>query len=297
MKKGSTMKFFKNVYIAVTALFLILPGARAGEGETKVTNETPVVRQKTPEGIEYGTWGNPALKPAPTLVMLASTIDGTLGESYFRQCGNKLGELGYLVVSIDLPCHGDQVFAGEPDGLSGWSHRTSKGRDFVAESNARLTKVLDHLITTGLTDPEQIAAGGTSRGGFLAIHFAAHDRRVGCVAGFAPVTELTALQEFRDTSKYPLVGKLSLKHQAKKLAGRPVWIIIGDRDERVGTQHAIELATCLSAVAKEQDIASNVELHVVSEPRGHTTPQGAAQHAANWIHQHLASRDTARLLP
>jgi hypothetical protein len=38
------------------------------------------------------------------------------------------------------------------------------------------------------------------------------------------------------------VKNLSLKNQAEKLAGRPVWIIIGDVDERVGTHHAIEVA-------------------------------------------------------
>jgi len=142
---------------------------------------------------------------------------------------------------------------------------------------------VDQLITTGLTDPDKVAAGGTSRGGFLAIHFAAHDRRVGCVAEFAPVTELAALLEFHDKPEHPLVRKLSLNNQVEKLAGRPVWFIIGDRDERVGTHHAMELATRVSAVAKERNVASNVELHVLSEPRGHTTPQGCRLLAANWI--------------
>lgn len=278
------MKTAWNVYRAMTVLFLMLFTVSAGADSN---DGAIVVRHKTSDGIEFGTWGNPDTKPSPTLFMLASTIEATLGETYYRQCGNELGELGYLVVSIDLPCHGDQLIVGEPEGISGWSYRAANNEDFVADSNARLSKVLDHLITTGLTDPDKVAAGGTSRGGFLAIHFAAHDRRVRCVAGFAPVTELAALHEFHDKPDHPLVRKLSLKNQAEKLAGRPVWIVIGDRDERVGTQHAIELASRLSAVAQKQNIASNVELHVLSEPRGHTTPEGSPQIAAKWIQHQL----------
>lgn len=247
-----------------------------------------VIHKKTPDGTEYGLWGNVGAQPAPTLFMLAGTIDGTLGSAYFRQCGNELGQLGYLVVSIDLPCHGSQSGEGQPSGLGGWSYRVGNGEDIVEESNARLSAVLDDLIKTRLSDPERIAAAGTSRGGFLAIHFAAHDTRVKCAAGFAAVTDLAALSEFRARQENELVKKLSLINQAEKLAGRPIWIITGDRDERVGTHFAIELASRLSALAKERDIPSNVELHVMSEPRGHTTPRGASDLAADWIHRHLA---------
>lgn len=254
-----------------------------------------VIHKKTPDGIEYGVWGNVGAQPAPTLFMLAGTIDGTLGSTYFRQCGNELGQLGYLVVSIDLPCHGTQTVEGQPSGLGGWSYRVGNGEDIVEESNARLSAVLDDLIKTGLADPERIAAAGTSRGGFLAIHFAAHDTRVKCAAGFAAVTDLAALSEFRARKENELVKKLSLVNQAEKLAGRPVWIITGDRDERVGTHHAIDLASRLSALAKERDIPSNVELHVMSEPRGHTTPRSASDLAADWIHQHLAESTKSKV--
>ena len=247
------------------------------------------IRKSTPDGIEYGLWGNTAARSAPTLFMLAGTIESTLEKPYFRQCGNELAEAGYVVVSIDIPCHGTQTIDGQPSGLGGWSHRAGNNEDFVAECNVRLSKVLDHLIETGLTDPNLVAIGGTSRGGFLAIHFAAHDSRVKCAAAFAPVTDLAALSEFRELQEHPLTRKLSLENQAQKLAGRPVWIVIGDRDERVSTQRVIDLATRLSAIAKEQDVASNVELHVMSEPRGHTTPKGSSSLAATWVHRQLTA--------
>lgn len=271
--------------LAATALLLFWFSASAKSDEPA---NAAVTRLKTPDGVEYGTWGTLAQKPAPTLFMLSGTIEGTLEKPYFRQCGNELAQLGYLIVSIDLPCHGTQTTDGQPAGLSGWGHRVGNGEDIVAEANVRLSKVLDHLIATGVTDPERVAAAGTSRGGFLAIHFAAHDPRVKAAAGFAPVTDLAALSEFRGKLDHPLVKNLSLKNQAEKLAGRPVWIIIGDVDERVGTHHAIELASRLSTLAKEKKVASSVSLHVMSEPRGHTTPKGASKLAADWVYRHLS---------
>lgn len=277
------MKAAHKMHCVAAVLFLVMtPGFTAAADKA----DLPVVRQKTPDGVEFGTWGNPPTRPAPTIFMLASTISDTLGDPYFRQCGNELAALGYLVVSIDLPCHGSQSIDGEPAGISGWAHRTGKNEDFVAECNARLSNVLDHLIKTGVTDPDRVAAGGTSRGGFLAIHFAAYDRRVKAAVAFAPVTELSALREFQG-QQHPLVARLSLISQAQQLAGRPVWIIIGDVDERVGTEHAIALSRRLSSLAKQRKVASNAELHVMSEPRGHTTPKGASKLAAAWVHSHL----------
>lgn len=196
-----------------------------------------------------------------------------------------------MLVSIDFPCQGRQLLEGQPRGLGGWSYRVGNGEDIVAEANRRLSKVHDQLIETGLADPQRVAACGTSRGGFLALHFAAHDNRVKCVAGFAPVTDLAVLREFDGHQHHQLVRKLSLRNQAERLSGRPVWIIIGDRDDRVGTSSAYGFARQLSTVAREKDIASRVELHIVSEPKGHTTPNGAPQQAAEWIHRQLTGKE------
>jgi len=250
-------------------------------------NAGEVALKTTPDGVEYGIWGEPASTPAPTLFILAGTIDGTLGDAYFRQAGTALGDRGYLCVSVDLPCHGEQHEKDEPSGLAGWRHRCEQGVDFVAETNKRLSQVLDHLVAGGHTDAAKIAACGTSRGGFLALHFAAHDPRVKCVAAYAPVTELAALREFRGAEGNALVRSLALHQQAENLAGRAVWIIIGDRDERVGTDHAVALARRITKAALAQGHNSRVDLHVVAEPRGHTTPAGAAAHSAEWIRMQL----------
>ena len=284
------MKTAYNVLL-ISGLSAAFVTAFAGPVKAQ-TPDLSIRRGTTPDGVEYGLWGKLTTQPAPTLFILAGTIDGTLETPTYRQCGSELAEHRYLCVSIDLPCHGTQAREGEPAGLSGWSHRAAKNDDFVAECNARLSSVLDHLIKTGITNPDQIAACGTSRGGFLAIHFAAHDARVKCAVGFAPVTDLAALSEFRAIPEHPLVARLSLINQADRLAGRPVWVVIGDRDDRVGTNKAFEFLNRLNAVAREKNIPSQTELHIISEPRGHTTPASyRLKPPANWIHRQLTGKE------
>jgi len=263
------------------ALFLFL-GITAGH-----TEEPEFKTATTPGGVEYGWWGKETNGPTPILFVLSGTIEQTLSSAYFRQSGNELEELGYRCVSIDIPCHGKQTVEGESSGLKGWADRAGKGDDFVAESNERLSDVLDHLIDTGVADPEKIAICGTSRGGFLAIHFAAHDSRVKAAAGFAPVTDPAALGEFTNVQDHPMVKQLSLVNQADNLAGRPVWIVIGDQDERVSTAAAIEVAASITAASRAQQVDSKVELRVMPEPGGHKTPVGSASAAAEWIHRQI----------
>ncbi len=281
-------RFFVCLALASLSGFVFPPPSQAGDavgGNSKEEHEVQIL--KTAGGEPFGIWGEKSGSPAPTLFILASTIEGTLGKAYFRQCGNQLVEHGYLCVSIDLPCHGRQHRNGEPHGLTGWSQRAEEKEDFVAENNARLAAVLDYLIETGYTDPKYVAACGTSRGGYLALHFAASDPRVQCVAAFAPVTELTALREFSNQKADSFVASLSLMTQTNRLAGRAAWIVIGDQDERVDTDRAIEFARQLTAASLQKELPSRVELHVMPESGGHTTPRGADQQAAEWILRQL----------
>ena len=266
------------VLIAIVSAPFIIGSVNAAENSVQITT--------TPKGVEYGLWGQ-SKGPAPVLFVLAGTIESTLTKPYFRQCGNQLSEHGFICVSVDLPCHGKEIVDGIRSGLIGWSELAQRGENFVADSNRRLSNVLDHLIEAGIADPNRIAACGTSRGGFLAIHFMAADPRVKCAAGFAPVTDLKALGEFTQLQNDQFVESLSLSNHADQLAGRPVWIVIGDQDERVSTQKAIELGRNISKSSNKQELVSQVALHVLAEPKGHTTPAGSQELATNWFLQHI----------
>jgi len=221
------------------------------------------------------------------LLVFADSLEETLGNDYFLQCGRKLFSEGYHCVSLDLPCHGQERREGEPAGLHGWRHRFDLGEDFLDEFIRRAIDVVDYLVSEQWADPHRIAVCGTSRGGFAAVHLLAEEPRLRCAAVMAPVTDLTVLEEFRSLSNTARANALSLGHLADRLAGRAVWIVIGDRDERVGTDRAISFARKLSVAAYEHQVTSRVELHVLPEPRGHTTPPGAAEAGARWIARQL----------
>lgn len=270
----------------ILSVALLAPSiARAAE-ERKET----VTHETTPGGVEFGIRGTPTTKPAPTLIVLSGTIDDALLNPAFTQAGKFLAPQGYLLVSIDLPCHGEPLKEGF-SGLVGWAERAKTGDDFAQEFNKRMSEVLDQLTAEGLTDPERIAACGTSRGGFLAIRFMAHDKRVKCAAGFSPVTDLRRLSEFGIAASVPFVAEMSLEGHVEELKGKPVFIVIGDRDERVGTDSAIQFARKLSAAALKADIPSEVALHVLSQPEGHTTPEGGDLIGARWIYKILEGSD------
>lgn len=239
---------------------------------------------KTQSDIRFGICPKRPKAPTPTLFIISATIEESLGEPYSRQCGNDLAKKGYLCASMDLPCHGKGKRPDEPEGLSGWRHRLEKSEPFIEQFNEKMTQVLDYLITNGYTDPNRVAVCGTSRGGFIALHFAAQDGRVGALAAFAPVASLATLREFKGLEHQPAVIALDLAELADKLIARPVWLVIGDQDDRVDTDRAIAFARKVSGVSKEK---TRIELHVMPEPRGHTTPSGAPEQAAIWIEKQL----------
>jgi dienelactone hydrolase len=255
------------------------------------TTVPSVAMRSTPDGVEMAILEPLPAKPAPTLIILSGVAQDTLLKSSFLQAGRFLAPQGYLCVSIDLPCHGTQETKGAK-GLSGWAKRATANDDFVAEFNVRMSKALDYLIAEGLTDAEKIAACGTSRGGFLAMRFAAHDKRVKCAVGYSPVTDLRKLSEFRNATSVPGIDAMSLEAHVDKLVGRPVFLVIGDRDDRVSTDAAIQFARALSAAALKAGVPSGVELHVVSEPKAnHTTPTHGDDWSARWMYRVLEGRE------
>jgi dienelactone hydrolase len=272
---------------AIAILLMVATPPAVGEHQDKVSDapdrKGEIRILKTGGGVRFGLWNHRPGPPAPTLFIFASTIDETLGDPYYRQCGDVLAKRGYLCVSMDLPCHGQEKRADEPEGLAGWRDRIARGQHVIGEFLPKIGQVLDYLIAEKYTDAKRVAACGTSRGGFVALHFAAADPRVRCVAAFAPVTDLAVLREFRGLEDCTAVRSLALVNSAERLAGRAIWLVIGDRDRRVGTDHVIGFARSVSAASERINVPGGVELHVLPEPRGHTTPTGASDQAAAWI--------------
>lgn len=239
---------------------------------------------KTDDGISFGLWGGTRGKMVPVMFILSATIEESLGDVYFRQCGDHYGkEEEWLCVSIDLPFHGKLKESGRPEALDGWADASSKGEDFVTRNNQRLRSVLDYLIGKGWVDTANVTVCGTSRGGYLALQYAATDPRVKTVTAFAPVTDLLKLREFTGLDEQQLLPTMKLSHHLTALAQKNIWMVIGDQDTRVDTHAALSFMNDLLIERERQASKAKMEFNVMYEPKGHTTPKGSVERAIAWL--------------
>lgn len=223
----------------------------------------------------------------PSLLLFAMSGTDTLTSAPYNCVGRILHAQGWNVVSLDLPCHGADRRAGEPEGIAGWAVRLAAGEDIVAAFRQRVNGVVAHLVSSGIADPHRIAAAGTSRGGFMAFHAAAANVSLRAVAAFSPVTDLLALTEFAGQHSNPLVRKLALTNAAEPLAGRAIWITIGDADARVGTERAVAFSRALLPAGPPSPVPVDVILRLVPVA-GHRSCPEWHEDAAAWLKARMA---------
>ncbi len=268
---------------AMTVLGCAIALATGSAGCVDPSPHAPVVLRDG-LGTRLAVWGARPASPAPTVFVFALDCESTLREPKYPQVGAILASRGFLCVSLDMPCHGEDVEPGEPKQLDGWRFRADAGKDFVGDFVSRASAVLDYLIDKRYTDAKRVAVCGTSRGGFLALHFAAADGRVGCAVAFSPVTDLLVLREFSDSDEHGTAASLALRRSASQLAGKPVWICIGNNDRRVGTESAMSFAGSLARASVDSGRPVAFEIHVMPSD-GHHTPPGTHEMAAKWIQE------------
>lgn len=236
---------------------------------------------KTPDGIRFGLIGAKPSSPAPTVFFLGGGVEESLSEPQYIEAQNEFGP-GVLHATIDLPGHGAERHEGQPASLRGWRYRLDQGEDLVADVARRATAVLDYLVRERYTDPAKVGVFGTSRGGFMAFHFAASEPRVRHIAAFAPVTDLLALAEFFGMPNDHRARAIAAATLAGRLADRGIWIIIGSTDHRVSTDRAMEFTQRVIEAAEGRGRRPGIELHV--EPSdGHRVPDGCYGEAARWL--------------
>jgi len=246
----------------------------------------------TPDGIPFGLLGEKGESPSPTVCLFSMNISYALESDFYTKFRRPLRNSGHLFVSLDLPGHGaDQKEGDRPEvpntngaksALYGWRLRMERGDSVIPAFTAKVSSVLDYLIAENYTDPRRVVAAGSSRGAFVAAHFAAADPRVKCVVCLSPVTNLPAVYEFKGMENDPIVNSLALVNIADKLVGRPIWVSIGNNDQRVSTDEAIAFTRKLVELSTTRGKVPNVELLVYSAEGHHCTPESLAQ-AAKWV--------------
>ena len=255
---------------------------------TLAAAETPPALRvlQTPRGTHYGIRGDKPAKPAPTLFIIGNPIATMHQENmrYLLATGDALARRGWIYVVLDPACEGHDLNEGQPSSLAGWAVHARKGEDFMGPYLRNCGDVLDHLIAEGFTDAQRVAVQGVSRGGFCALHFAAREPRIKVVVGVSPVTNPLALAEFAGVTAAQ-VADISLERQIEKLAGRTIWISIGNSDDRVSTDDCIAFTRQLVATTRRLQPQLNlipVHLHV-GVSAGHRAPDEAYSSAAAFL--------------
>src|SRR5438105_4889148 len=176
------------------AVLVLLAGAAIGASAEERLHARKLV---TPGGVPFGIVGEKGASPKSTLIIFANTIERSLEDSDFNRMGALLRQRrGFILVALDMPSHGQDQRPGEPKGgLAGWRERLTRGEDVVAAFVPKVTAVLDFLIADGTTDPSKVGVCGNSRGGFMALQFAAVDSRVKWAVAFSPVTDVLSIDE------------------------------------------------------------------------------------------------------
>lgn len=243
--------------------------------------------RRTADKVIFGVIGEikPKQAPAPTLFVFAHGIEEMQQQSVYTEVARLLAKQGWISVIVEPPCHGEDDRDGEPKQLDGWRHRLEHNDAWISAFTTKASAVLDLLIKDGITDPERVAVCGTSRGGFLAYHFAAAEPRVKAAAGISPVTRLTALREFSTTTQREKAEQLDVARLASKLAGRAIWLSIGNNDARVNTDDAIAFTReVVRAAARPDnpDVVIPVELLVAPTP-GHSKIDQAHELLSAWL--------------
>lgn len=207
---------------------------------------------------------NPAL-----LLNFSSSVEQSIDGPEYRVPGHAFIEAGHRVLSFDLPNHGDRINRfGE--GIPGMRDAFLAGEDPFALFAEDGAAAIDICLEKGLASAGRIAVCGTSRGGYCALRLAAAEPRIAAAAGLAPVTDWRHLREFDSVKDEAAIAGLALVNWAPSLAGRPVFLAIGNQDRRVSTFACMGLARRLLALEEPNiQIASSVELHILPSEKDH----------------------------
>jgi len=209
------------------------------------------------------------------VIVFAGTRSGVAAAESGHDPAGAFVRAGHRVISMDIPSHGERVITGQPQGLHGLCAALEAGQDPFEPFVTDVVAVIDACVDRGIARAGRIFAAGRSRLGYAALRLAAADRRIGGVAAYAPVVDWRILSEFARVKDAPIAASVALAGFVDQLAARPILVIIGEHDERVGTACVEAFATSLGAVPWDGSspsgnlpllaIDATVEGHTVSD--------------------------------
>lgn len=226
--------------------------------------------------------------PLPALFYFALSGTDSLTLDPFNQPVQFLQGKRMRIFSLTLPGHENQLPPTEA--IDRWAQLFSKGKNCLSEFLDQAQEALEVAIEQKLIDPHHIAVSGLSRGGFIAAHLAAREKRIRHLLGFAPLTSLKNTKEFSALQENPLVHSMELEHLNEALYDRHIRLYIGNQDTRVSTRSCFEWVMALVEKAKENRLRSP-QIELILTPsighQGHGTSPATFQRGISWLTQQI----------
>lgn len=248
-------------------------------------------RKNSPQIIEcpsglpvYFTGPSLELGALPAFFYFALSGNESLELPPFNQPALLLKDSSVRVFSCTIPGHG--LGMKNTEAMSQWTQQIEQEIDPITPFLTQCVQNIDFLIAEGVIDPQHLAAGGLSRGAFIATHIAAKHKSIGAVLGYSPLTTLKTIQEFGTLADRPIAQSLELTNAIPGLIGKQLRFYIGNRDVRVGTEECFRFIRHLTEESYLAGIRSpHVELHTFPSigHKGHGTPAPIFQEGVDWL--------------
>lgn len=229
------------------------------------TEEFSIERPYGPLVVAIASPEPEELADDPLLLLNFSTDRATsLPEGKFGSITRKFIDQGHRVASFDIPAHGDRVdeLGGNIAGLAALASAGRTPFDVFVEDGKL---AIDELIKRGFTKPGRIVLCGVSRSGYCVLRLAAEDDRIAATAALAPVTDWRALREFDSVKDQPIIADLALTNFVGNLAGKRIYVAIGNADTRVGTAACTKFILALNEAESEQGLTTSSLRYIIDD--------------------------------
>ncbi len=217
----------------------------------------------------------------PAIVYFIAEGQESLCLDPFNQPVAFLADKKVRLFSASVPGHEKKGI--DAAAMEHWLERLNAGDDFISSFLDPLQEQLTELIDRDIIST--IAVAGLSRGAHIATRLAARDERIKTVLGFSPLTRFD-YGRFANLAGNPFVETQHLRYFIPQLVGKKLRYYIGNRDLKVGTEHAFAFIQELTERTYESRIRSpQVELIIFPSigNTGHGTPPTIFSAGADWI--------------
>jgi hypothetical protein len=290
----------RSLFLAVAATWLsiLTPAAErpAVKADDVTAEEFSVASAGAKLTVEIQSPSASRLSARPLLLLNFSTDrKASLREGRYGEPARMFLENGHRVASFDLPAHGERVDR-YGSGIAGLCARFSAGEDPFALFVTNGQAVIDECIRRGWAESGRIVVCGVSRAGYCAVRLMAADARIVAVAALAPVTDWRELREFAAVKDRSELATLTLDRFADLLAGRRLFVAIGNSDSRVGTAACVSFVGALCEGERSRGLErSRLRFELVDDSPGHTLAPHWRRQAVQFLLDEATQRETSPL--